>query len=75
MKPKKLKGEMNKKRARWARSALMAFQIAVRTEDCDLVADFLCDLMHFCEQDHLDFDAELARAEYHYKEERTGVDG
>lgn len=74
-KPRKLKGQMNKKRARWAHSGLMAFQVAVATEDCDLVADFLCDLMHFCDRDGFDFDAQLDRAKWHYNDERTGVDG
>ncbi len=59
----------NDDRAAWAQTALEAFQKTTRTDAGDAVSDLLGDLMHWCDRNGSDFEAELARARSHYAEE------
>lgn len=60
---------MNDNRALWAEDALAAFMASTGTDEDDAVADLLADLMHYCDFNGLDFEAELARAERNYQGE------
>lgn len=60
---------MNSERTRWAQAALWAFQRATRTDDEDAVSDLLTDLMHWCDCNDQDFNAELLRGSGHYESE------
>jgi len=62
-------GEVNYTRAEWANQALNAFQEAVATDDEDVVCDLLADMMHWCDLNGKDFDAELSRGRMHYEAE------
>lgn len=62
----------NRDRAHWAEDALDHFARLVGQEDEDLetnATDFLCDLLHLCDFENLDFDVILERAKGHYEEE------
>ena len=59
----------NKDRANIAACALAEFAGLVNTDDCDVVADLLANLMHFCSQNGQDFDAELLRGRANYEAE------
>jgi hypothetical protein len=61
--------DMNTDRAAWAAAALQEFQRITGTDDEDSVADLLCDLMHWCDRDDVDFDAALSSARMHYEAE------
>lgn len=65
---------MNANRSGFASAAVEHFQEQTGTDDEDAVADLLADLMHFCDRDGYDFDAELARARMHYTEETSPED-
>ena len=59
----------NLQRAVRAELDLMAFR---RLTDCDwqdCLGDLLCDLMHWADASHFDFDAALDRARMHYNAE------
>lgn len=60
---------LNRNRAEWAANALDEFQRVCDTEVEDALADLLCDLMHYANQTHFNFDDELARAKRHFDEE------
>lgn len=38
----------NEQRAAWAEEALVVFMKRTKTDDCDAVADLICDLAHLC---------------------------
>ena len=69
----------NDDRAEWAGEALRAFarktrQLKGDRWDDDLenvVGDLLCDLMHLCDRDGVDFARVLKNARGNYKEERA----
>lgn len=60
---------MNAHRAQWAATALDTFVSVTGTEQEDAVSDLLTNLMHYCDRNRLDFNAELARAQTSYIEE------
>lgn len=74
----------NRKRARWAQGAVNAFSVATRfgrtfnklhrDDKADLVSDLLCDLMHFCKQNKIDFDKALKQGLQNFNIERTGTE-
>ena len=59
----------NADRAEWAETALRAFQEETGTDDEDMLADLLCDLMHWCDREGYAFKEALRRASSHYGEE------
>jgi hypothetical protein len=59
----------NDDRAAWAEEAIQAFERATGTDREDSVSDLLCNLMHFCNLNGLDFLAELNRGAGHYQAE------
>ena len=58
---------LNERRARSAHAALLAFQRRTGSDTEDAVSDLLADLMHWCDRHSQDFDAELHRAQGHYR--------
>lgn len=61
---------MNDQRAAWAQNALNGFSVETHNDDCDMLADLLCDLMHWADRHaSLSFAAELARAYSFYAAE------
>jgi hypothetical protein len=62
---------MNRKRAKWAESALSQFQSLTGSDDDTALLDLLCDLMHWCDRRALTFNDELDRARAHYDAETT----
>ena len=56
---------MNERRSEWAYRTLLVFMQHTGTDKEDALSDLLCDLMHWCDEDGTDFDAELARARNH----------
>lgn len=73
----------NADRARWAKAALKAFNEITRGYDAlkhsadernDLVMDLLCDLRHWCDQNGVDWDAQLARCESMFHIEKAEDD-
>ncbi len=63
--------DMNTDRASWAETALHEFQRVTGTDDEDCLCDLLCDLMHWCDRNDVDFVAALTRARMHYEAETT----
>jgi hypothetical protein len=67
----------NAARADFALVGLKAFaehvySAKMEAEDMEIiVSDFLCDLMHFCDQYNFDFDAALDMGRGHHEEERN----
>lgn len=64
----------NKERAGWAQTALEAFcrdtgQTIETDGSEEVISDFLCDLMHYCDEHKLTFEALLTRGRTHYAEE------
>jgi hypothetical protein len=59
----------NETRAETADAGLRTFQRLTRTDNCDLVADFLCNLMHWCRANNEDFAAMLDRAKSNFTAE------
>ena len=65
---------MNDKRAQWAAAALREFGRITGTDDEDALGDLLCDLMHWCDRNDMDFEAALWRARCHYEAESMSPD-
>lgn len=69
----------NDLRAEWADEAVYAFAAVTHAADEEeldtLVGDLLCDLMHLCDRDGLDFAALLERAQTHYAAEVADEEG
>lgn len=64
--------EMNGDRASWAHEAIKTFADQCRSHNEDeetLVSDLVADLMHYCEQNGIEWDGVLARATNHFREE------
>lgn len=59
----------NDERAAWAHTALLAFQNETGTDDEDLLADLLADLLHWCDRHGYSFEDELHRARGMYHDE------
>jgi hypothetical protein len=59
----------NLDRANWADKAVLAFREQTGCEHEESLGDLLCDLMHWANVRHFDFDAALDRARHHYVEE------
>lgn len=62
---------MNHKRAGWAGIGLDAFMDETGTDVEDVVADFIADMMHWCDRNDQDFKKQLARARRMYNAETT----
>ena len=66
----------NEDRAGWANTAVTAFAEAVRETDMLdeekglVISDLLCDMMHLCDMEEIDWDRCVVRARGHYLEER-----
>jgi hypothetical protein len=60
---------MNAEPAQWAAAALHEFQRITGTDDEDSLADLLCDLMHWCNQEDVDFGTALSRVQMNYEAE------
>jgi hypothetical protein len=61
----------NARRAEWAAIALDAFQGETGTDDEDVLADLLCDLLHWCDREGYAFKEALRRGKSHYEAETT----
>ncbi len=59
----------NMRRAASAARSLGRFQIIAKTDDDDVLSDLLCNLMHLCDIDETDFNADLDRARRNYRAE------
>ena len=66
----------NAERAGWARTAIgaFAFETNMRGEDLDTkIGDLLCNLIHLCDEEDLNFDDLVANAhDHHWHETREG---
>jgi hypothetical protein len=66
----------NEDRAGWANTAVTAFAEAVRETDMLdeekelVISDLLCDMMHLCDMEKIDWHRCVARAQDHYREEK-----
>jgi len=63
----------NEDRASWAQQAVAAFAAAINMEDEPLdtvIGDLLADLMHLCDNEKLDFNILLSRAQMNHIEEK-----
>jgi hypothetical protein len=69
------KTNTNDWRAHTAGEAIRAFRVWTKTDDCDALADLLCNLKHYCDRKNgangWDFEDALARARRQYAEEVT----
>jgi hypothetical protein len=63
----------NAQRAGFARTTLRHYNKIVRGEMETAPVDLLSDLMHYCGQKGLDFDALVDSARNHYHDEKAGV--
>jgi hypothetical protein len=63
---------MNDRRSAWAGQAIAAFMRATGTDLEDAVSDLIANLRHWCDRHEIDFDAEFARAAFHYEAETLG---
>lgn len=61
----------NQGRAARGTVALAAYAKATGTDDEDVLADLLCDLMHWADNHDIEFEDELARAFRNHTEETT----
>lgn len=61
--------DMNESRSSWAAVAIVSFLKVCRTDMEDVLADLLCDLMHWSDRHGFNFEKELNRAKMHYEEE------
>ena len=61
--------DMNDERADTAGEALRQFQLLTGADDEDALGDLLCNLIHWCDRNHFDFEAALSRARMHYEAE------
>jgi hypothetical protein len=64
---------MNGDRAEWAASSLRQFQCVTGTDYDTALLDFLCDVMHWCDRNGFNFDAQLAHARRHYEAKTDGA--
>lgn len=66
---------LNGQRSEWVHEGLKAFAVAtnmnIAVEADDVAADFLADLMHWCDRNGQDFEQLLARGRNHYSAETT----
>jgi len=60
---------MNDKRSAWAGASVRLFQATTGCDEEDALCDLLADLMHWADRSNYDFDATIARAQYHYDAE------
>lgn len=63
--------EMNDARTSWAQAALRSFQQETGSEDDTALVDLLCDLMHWCDRNAVDFEQCLQLARLHYEAETS----
>lgn len=68
--PSNLELERNKGRAEAGLRALETNGDYQGNEDSDNVTDLLTNLMHYCQQEDIDFKARLWMAEIHFQEEQ-----
>ncbi|MCA8270381.1 hypothetical protein [Burkholderia vietnamiensis] len=59
----------NRERATFAREALEAFRRACRCDEEDAVKDLLCNLMHWCDRNGVEFAVAFDAALCAYREE------
>lgn len=62
----------NRERADWASIALDTYAETVNTPDEErelVLSGLLCDMMHYCEVEEIDWYQCVAWAQYHYREE------
>jgi hypothetical protein len=59
----------NDGRAYWAATALRRFQRETGTGNETALSDLLCDLMHWCDRNHTNFDGAVSTARMHYEAE------
>ncbi len=64
----------NDTRAEWASNALTAFNKVVKSDQCDVLADLLADLMHWSDTHGHDFNEELDRGRRNYTAEVADED-
>ena len=70
-------GKMNEQRAAWAEEAIVsvkAFAERLTSEEggpYEAVKDLICDLMHYCDREKVDFGGALAGAELYHEGEVT----
>ena len=57
----------NDTRAGWGEQVILRFEALTGCDREDALADMLCDLMHWCDRNGLDFARQVERAEYHYQ--------
>ena len=63
---------LNKRRIAFAVSKNFAALRLIHASDYEAaLTDLLCDLMHWCDRNDLDFDDQLSRARRYYDEETT----
>lgn len=62
---------MKDKRAGWADDCIAHFMGITGAELEDALSDLLCNMMHWCDRNGLQFENELERANMHYNEETT----
>ena len=60
---------MNETRAGWADDCIAHFMGSTGAELGDALSDLLCNLMHWCDRNGLQFENELERAAKHYAQE------
>lgn len=66
---------MKDERSKWAGSALSLFSVETGSDlPEDAPADFLCDVMHWCDRHDMSFRNELDHAYRHYRDETTKED-
>jgi hypothetical protein len=64
---------INDIRARWAAEALWHIECMSGVDHEDAPVDLIADLMHWCDRNGFDFDAQLARAAMRYQAETDGA--
>ena len=62
---------INEQRAKWADTGIRAYQQEVKTDDEDVLSDFLGDIMHWCDANNYDFEAALCKAVDMYNTEKA----
>jgi hypothetical protein len=67
-------GNLNDKRAGWAKEAVIAFVVATGSDLEDAVADLIGDLGHFCDRHGMNLRAQIERGEefYNYETQNAG---
>ena len=61
--------DRNDERAGCAGEALRQFELVTGVDDRYALRDLLCNLIHWCDRNDFDFEAELSRARVHYEAE------